>query len=309
MIGMPGKSHRGQLPPMTSAETEVSRNLERHVRELSVSIGERNVYRHEQLEAAALYAERSFMDLGYAPERQEYRVNDRTVCNIVAERTGRTHPEQILVVGGHYDTVEGTPGANDNATGVAATLEIARMMRSIECDRTIRFVAFVNEEPPFFQTEGMGSLVYARQCRKANESIIGMLSLETIGCYSDEKDSQHYPFPFNLIYPDTGNFIGFVGNVASRSLVRRTIGSFRKHTSFPSEGVAAPGWLTGIGWSDHWSFWQADYPALMVTDTALFRTTHYHQATDTAEKIDFDRMARVVVGLRRVIEDLSNAAN
>jgi hypothetical protein len=134
-----------------------------------------------------------------------------------------------------------------------------------------------------------------------------MLSLETIGFFSDVAGSQHYPFPFGLLYPRTGNFIAFVGNIASRALVRRSIAAFRQHTAFPSEGVAAPGWMTGIGWSDHWAFWQEGYPAVMVTDTALFRYAPYHTHADTPVQINYERMARVVAGLARVITALADA--
>jgi Zn-dependent M28 family amino/carboxypeptidase len=188
-------------------------------------------------------------------------------------------------------------------------LELARLLRRQPLARTIRFVAFANEEAPFFQTEGMGSWVYARHARGRGEQIVAMLSLETIGYYSDAKGSQQYPFPFGIFYPQVGNFIGFVGNTASRALVRRSIGSFRRHTAFPSEGTAAPGWLTGIGWSDQWAFWQEGYAAIMVTDTALFRYAQYHTPYDTPDKIDYDRTARVVVGLARVLADLAGAAN
>ena len=150
----------------------------------------------------------------------------------------------------------------------------------------------------------MGSLVYARQARKQGDKVVAMLALETIGCYSDVAKSQKYPAPFSLFFPDTGNFIGFVSDLGSRTLLRDVVGTFRETTRFPSEGIAAPGWIQGIGWSDHWSFWQAGYPALMVTDTAPFRYPHYHEPTDTPEKLDFERMARVVAGVGRVVEKL-----
>jgi Zn-dependent M28 family amino/carboxypeptidase len=209
------------------------------------------------------------------------------------------------VIGAHYDSVAGTAGANDNASGVAALLELGRLLKKTKPERTVRLVAFVNEEPPWFQTEEMGSLVYARRAKKRGERIVAMLALETIGCYSDLPKSQHYPAPFNMFYPDTGNFIAFVGNLRSRSLLRRAIGTFRATTPFPSEGVAAPESISGIGWSDHWSFWQEGYPALMVTDTAPFRYLHYHESEDTPEKLDYERMARVVTGLGRVAMELA----
>ena len=172
--------------------------------------------------------------------------------------------------------------------------------------RTVKFVAFANEEQPFSNTREMGSLVYATQAREQGEAITAMLSLETIGSYSDSAGSQLYPFPFSVFYPDTANFIGFVGNLSSRKLVRQALASFRQTTDFPSEGVAAPGWMPGIGWSDHWSFWQTDYPAIMITDTALFRYAYYHDPKDTPDKLDYPRTARVVMGLSQVVKALAN---
>ena len=150
----------------------------------------------------------------------------------------------------------------------------------------------------------MGSLVYAKACRSKDEDIVAMLSLETMGYYSDAKNSQKYPASLRAFYPSTGNFIAFVGNTASKPLVTRSIGAFRAHAKFPSEGAALPAHYGDIGRSDHWSFWQVGYPAIMVTDTAPFRYPHYHRATDTFDKIDYDRMARVVSGLETVVADL-----
>jgi Zn-dependent M28 family amino/carboxypeptidase len=236
---------------------------------------------------------------------QEYVVENKTVKNIEARLMGRTLPGEIVIVGAHYDSVAGSPGANDNATGVAALLEIARFLTSTQPARSVRFVAFVNEESPFFFTRDMGSRRYASWARAQGENIVAMLSLETIGYYADTKGSQRYPFVFRFFYPDVGNFVGFVGNLASRALVQQCIASFRSHTFFPSEGLAAPWWIPGISWSDHSSFWREGYPAIMVTDTAPFRYPHYHTKTDTPEQIDFDRLARVVSGLARVTLDVA----
>jgi hypothetical protein len=135
-----------------------------------------------------------------------------------------------------------------------------------------------------------------------------MISIETVGYYSDAANSQQYPAGFNLLYPSTGNFLAFVGNIASRSLVRRAIKPFRETTALPSEGAALPSWLTGVGWSDQWSFWQEGYPAITVTDTAIFRYPHYHASTDTLDKLDYERMSRVVSGLVKVIEAIANSS-
>jgi Zn-dependent M28 family amino/carboxypeptidase len=223
---------------------------------------------------------------------------------------GTEKPDEIVIVGAHYDSIAipgGCAGANDNASGVAATLEIARILATKPLRRTVRFVAFVNEEPPYFQFPDMGSLVYARRCRERNENIVAMITPETIGCYSDAKGSQSFPFPLNVAYPSVGNFIAFVGNRASGALVDRVTRGFRATTNFPAVGFAAPAWVTQAGWSDHWSFWQCGYQGLMATDTAPLRYRHYHTPHDTPDKLDYDRTARVVAGLARVIIDLAGS--
>jgi Zn-dependent M28 family amino/carboxypeptidase len=212
-----------------------------------------------------------------------------------------------VVVGAHYDSAVECPAANDNATGVAALLELARTFAGRKPRTTLRFVAFANEEPPFFQTEEMGSMVYARSLAAHGEKVAAMVALETLGCYSDRPGSQKYPPLVGLAYPDRGNFVAFVGNLASRGLARKCVAAFRARAEFPSEGACLPGWIPGIGWSDHWSFWQAGYQGIMVTDTAPFRYAHYHQPTDTPDKVDFDRLARVTAGLAGVVEELAGA--
>ena len=308
MIRMPGRSHRGPLPPLSDEQSALRDELRRDLEHLSVTIGERNVFRHEQLQESADWIEASLADAGLATSRQAYRVVGTEVENVVGELAGGAAADEIVVIGAHYDSVFGCPAANDNGTGVVATLALARAFRGTRPERTLRFVLFVNEEPPYFQSEDMGSLVYAKGCRERSENVVAMLSLETIGCYSNEKGSQHYPVPLGFIYPTTANFILFVGNVRSRGLVRESVASFRRNAAFPSEGAAVPEFVTGVGWSDHWAFWQAGYPALMVTDTALFRYEHYHEPTDTIDRIDFDGFTRVVDGLRYVTADLARLA-
>ena len=303
MIGMPGRSYRGELPPADEALLALADELRRDVTRLAVNIGERNLQNRPQaLAQAADWIETSFRAAGLAPDRQKYEVAGFTCCNVEAEIRGST-PE-VVVVGAHYDTVPGTPGANDNASGVAATLALARRLAGKKPRRTLRFVAFVNEEKPYAHTEQMGSRVYARRCRERGENVVGMLSLETIGFYDDTPGSQKYPKPFGLLYPSTGDFIAFVGNLASRALVREVVGTFRKHEQFPSEGAAVPAFVPRIRASDHASFWHEGYPSLMVTDTANFRYPYYHTPEDTVEKLEFDRMARVVRGLGKVVDGL-----
>ena len=305
MIRLPGRSYLGPQLPLTADELLLREALTHHVSVLAERIGERQVYRPRSLEHAARYIQEAFAVNGYTPVSQTFDAAGVTVHNIEVARPGRT--DEILIVGAHYDSVAGCPGANDNASGVAAMLEVARMLAGERAGKTIRFVAFVNEEPPFFMTDAMGSLVYARRCRARGENIVGMFSLETIGYYTNERGSQQYPGPalFHRLYPDTGNFIGFVSNFASRALMRDTGREFRRAVKFPSEGVSAPAAIPGIGWSDHWAFWQQGYPAVMITDTAPYRYPHYHQPSDTPDKLNYDSFARVVTGLARTFAALA----
>jgi len=304
MTGMPGRSYRGPLPPLSPEESETATNLKKHVTYLAGTIGERNVIAYQELESTRQYIEDFLHGAGYKVNSQEYVVQMRKMKNLIVEIPGATRPNEIVVIGAHYDTVGDCPGADDNSSGVAALLELARLLKSSHPARTLRLVAFVNEEPPWFQTDDMGSLVYAQHARKLNENIVAALSLETIGMYSDAEGSQQYPAGFGLLYPSKGDFISFIGNVASRPLVREAIGTFRETTRFPSEGAAVPAAIPGVGWSDHWSFWSQGYPAIMVTDTAPFRNPNYHRPGDKPETLDYERMARVVRGLEKVVVKL-----
>jgi hypothetical protein len=324
MFFLPGKSHRGPLPEMTAAECTRSARLRADVVRLCADIGERNYVVHRGLRQAAEFVASSLSASGYAVECQDVAVPDfarhaarrssggtePAFVNIIAQRDGAELPGEILVFGAHYDSVAvpGCVGADDNASAVAGLLAMARELAGRTLRRTVRFVAFVNEEPPFFESPGMGSLAYAARCYATQERIVGMVCLEMIGYYDDTPGSQQYPFPVPLswFYPDRGDFIAFVANPASRHLLRRVVGAFRRTTSFPSEGAAVPSWIPGVSLSDHGSFWHHGYPAIMVTDTAMFRYPHYHTAQDTPERLDFDRMARVVGGLVEAVADLAD---
>lgn len=272
---------------------------------LAGTIGERNVWHFEALRRAASYIKDRLASSGYEPSVQSYDVHKVPVENIEASLRGTSDADAIVVVGAHYDTVTDCPGANDNATGIAATLELARRFAGAPRAKTIRFVAFVNEEPPFFQTPHMGSVVYASAAKARGEKIVAMLSLETMGYYSDERGSQQYPPPLNLLFPDTGNFIGFVSNLGSARLLRTAQRAFKARTSFPIQSAPAPESLAGVGWSDQWAFWQAGFPAIMVTDTAPYRYPWYHTAQDTPDRIDFEKLAQVVDGLEHVVHVLA----
>jgi Zn-dependent M28 family amino/carboxypeptidase len=288
-----------------SAPHPAAARLRGDVEMLAGTIGERNLWRHDALTRAADYITAELRAAGYAPEQQPFEVSGKRVSNLDATLGGTAQADHILVIGAHYDSVRGCPGANDNATGVAALLELARRFARKAQPRTIRFAAFVNEEPPFFQTGEMGSVVYANAARARGDRLVGMLSLETMGYYSDVPGSQQYPAPIAMLYPDVGNFIGFVSNVQSAPLLMKARRAFKQRTTFPLQSAAVPAAIPGVGWSDHWSFWQAGYSAMMVTDTAPFRYPYYHTALDTPDKISYDRLAHLVDGLEPTIEALA----
>jgi hypothetical protein len=304
MIWMPGISYSGALPPLTIAETSLQTSLKRDIEILSTQIGRRNSSNYQNLVKAKAFLTQELEQAGYTVKEQNYQIDNQTYTNLAVEIPGSSRSNEVLVIGAHYDTAFTSPGANDNATGAVAVLALAREFAGTKPLRTLRFVEFTNEEPPLFWTDNMGSLVYAKETKSHPEQkIVGMFSLETLGYYADRPNTQKYPTPLNLLYPSTGNFVGFVGNIDSRELLRNTLRSFRAQTQFPSEGAALPSFLPGVSWSDQWSFWQQGYQALMVTDTARFRYPHYHTLDDTPNKIDFERLSRVTIGISKVIRD------
>ncbi len=303
MVTVPGTSYSGPLKPLSDEERLLADNLRRHV--VAIASREHNVWRMPAYEEAAQHIERTLAGLGYAVAVQRYLSGDAEVRNIEVEVKGAARASEIIIVGAHYDSVIGAVGANDNGSGVAAVIELARLLREAQPARALRFVAFANEEPPFFKTNTMGSRVYARRSKERQENIVAMFSLETIGYYSDRPGSQRYPFPLSFFYPSTGNFLAFVSNLGSRALLHEVLASFRRHAEFPSEGVSAPAFIPGVDWSDHWSFWKEGYPALMVTDTAPHRYPYYHMMQDTPDKVDYERLARVVTGLHKMLRELA----
>ena len=304
MVVMPGRSFSGPLPPLSSEEKEISANLKQHVNYLAGTIGERNMIAYPSLLKAAQYIEDTFKSFGYEVKSQEYVVEMLKARNLIVEIPGSTRASEIVVIGAHYDTVPNCPGADDNTSGIAVLLELARLLKGSHPARTIRLVGFVNEEPPYFQTENMGSVVYAKHAHQLKENVVAAIAFDMLGTYSDAEGSQQYPEGFKFLYPSRANFIAFVGDLSSHGLVRDVVRSFRAHAQFPSEGSATPGWIAGVGWSDHWSFWQEGYPAIMLTDTSFFRNPRYHEPADKPATLDYDRMARLTHGLVGMVADL-----
>ena len=292
--------------PSMPAPLPLAERLHAHVARLAGEISERNVWRPQALHAAADYIRGEWQRQGHEPRAQRYTAYGVPSENLEVVLQGKVRPSEIILAGAHYDSVRGSPGADDNASGVAALLEIGRLLAGVELARTVRLVAFVNEEPPFFYWGEMGSKVYAEAARKRGDDIRLMMSLEMLGAYYDAPGSQGYPPILGWFYPERANFIAFVSNIASRRALRRTVEAFRRASAFPSEYLAAPSLVPGVSWSDQLSFWRVSYPALMVTDTAFHRYAYYHTAQDTPERIDYTRMAQVVEGLARAIILLAN---
>lgn len=302
VISMPGKSFSGSVKPANEQEKDIEVQLRKHVQVLGADIGQRNTA--ESLDRSIKYIESTMDGIGYKTEEQEFFVNNLKCKNLECTLQGSS-PE-ILLVGAHYDSVSGSTGADDNGSGVAATMEIARLCARKKLSKTIKFVFFCNEEPPFFSSKEMGSYFYLQHLLQNHERVCGLIVLETLGYYTDMNNSQVYPVGFAPGYPTTGNFVAFVGNLDYKKITERCVDLFRQNCRFPSEGIAAPNWVEGIDWSDQFWFWKNGIPAVMVTDTAPYRYPYYHTMQDTPDKLNYPAFARVVSGLSMVVEKLAN---
>jgi Zn-dependent M28 family amino/carboxypeptidase len=278
------------------------------VEHLAGTIGPRSLADPSSLEEAALYVEGLLSGHGYTVERQTYEAPaGHQVRNLIVEKKGARRPEDIIVVGAHYDTVPTTPGADDNASGVAGLSELARLLEPYKNLRTIRLIGFTCEEPPYFQSRWMGSRVYAREAKQRGDNIIAMMALEMIGFF-DSSVSQDFPFPLmSLMYPNTGDFIGVVGNLSSRRLTIQVREAMKRGGAIGVESISTISLIPGVDFSDHASFWHEGYPAVMITDTAFYRNTHYHGLEDTPDTLNYESFAEVVLGLYQAVVELDGA--
>jgi Zn-dependent M28 family amino/carboxypeptidase len=290
------------LIPRTGDAMDTSFYLRQVVTKLAWEIGVRTYRDDEPMARTAAYISSELSSFGCAVTRQSFTYEGHMLQNIIGERKGTDPAAPILVIGAHYDTVRTTPGADDNGSGIAGLLGIARLLAGRQPHRTIRFVAFAFEEPPSYRTHHMGSYQYAKALHDGGALVEGMICLEMIGFFSDAEGSQHYPLPFmNRVFPKTGNFIAMVGNRRSKGFTERLAGAFKKATDLPLITLNAPAFVVGIDFSDHWSFNKFDYPAFMVTDTAFYRNLSYHSPADLPETLDYGRMAKVVEGLAAAV--------
>lgn len=305
-LWVPGRSFSGPQPAPTAEERALADRLAGHI--AAIASEPHNTQHPAALERSAVAVETAFREMGFEPQVQRYEADGTTVRNIwvTIEPDAGAKDVTTIVVGGHYDSAGDAPGANDNASGTAATLELARLLKSHRPSRTrIHLVAFTNEEAPFWGSADHGAARFADLLISRGETVRGMLSLETLGWFSDVAGSQKYPKPFNWIYPDVGNFVAVVGMPGSRSWLHEVLAPFRRHAHVPTIGGIAPSFIPGIAWSDHAPFSDRGIPALMLTDTAPFRYPHYHRATDTPDKVDVATLARITTALEKTLKELA----
>lgn len=289
--------------PEGALRGSASGRLEGDVRTLSEGFGERSVRDRGNLNAAGAWVMQELGAMGYRVWREASPVREGTAFNVIAEKRGARWPEEIVVIGAHYDTEVGTPGADDNASGVAGMLELARRFARVDTGRTVRFVAFTNEEGSNSRGNVMGSRVSAEGSRERGERVVAMLSLEMLGYADSTPGSQGYPFERDSVIgrslnlPDRGDFIAVVGRTADAELVERLGSAMVGAGTVRVVPAALPPLVRDMYRSDHANYWVSGYSAVMVTDTSNFRNPHYHKATDVAGTLDFGFMAGVVDAL------------
>lgn len=286
---------------------ELAEGLRKDVTILASDIGPRGTFAPDRYKLAEDFLINALTKTGYSVNRLAYMEEDIECANLEVTVRGRNEQEEIIVVGAHYDSVMGCPAANDNGSGVAGVLALARLFSCSLPKKTIRFVLFANEEPPYFNFNSMGSQIYARACRKAGDNIRGMVCLETIGCFSDAPNSQVWPHPaLDLLLSSTGDFITLVGPSSAQDFIKVCAEAFEKQNAISSVSAAAPDSIDQVLWSDHRGFNEVGYPAFMVTDTAPFRYLHYHKSTDTPDKLDYVSMARVINGVKGMLREITS---
>lgn len=278
--------------------------LRRDVERLCTEFTPRSFRQTENLDRAAAWIEQQLKEAGLEVSVQEYNIGEATYRNVIGFREGSDKAAGATILGAHYDAYGDFPGADDNASGVAVLLELARTLPPERPRKDQYLVAFSTEEPPFFATDDMGSYHFAESLKERNVKVDLMLTLEMLGFFSDEPKSQHFPLPgLGLLYPTTGNFIAVVGDLASGGPIKRTKMGMRAAESIPVYSFRAPAALAGVRWSDHHSFRRLGYSAAMVTDTAYLRNPFYHTAQDRPERLDYERMAAVALALQGVLAE------
>ena len=306
---MPGQSPPTATTPLTPEESEISESLKKGCEELAHLIGQRNSVRMQGLDKAREYLGRRLTRANFRPKETAFSSRGEQATNLEVELEGTTAKDQILVLGAHYDTASYSPGADDNASGVAMLLEIARLLAVRSHDRTIQIVFFDRGSGRYAGTDDSGSYAWAAEAKKQNKKIAAMISLDSVGMYLDEDGSQSGPFPLSVCYPGQGNFLLFASDFSSRQLVQACVQNFRTQGGQPCEGLTLPGFIPWLSHSDHYAFGQNEWPSLVVTDTGPYRNTEHGLMTDTYDRLNYDRMARVTVRLVKLFERLSQRSS
>ena len=292
-----------------SQDRPLSERLRDHVEHLATTIGPRSFRVPGSIERTIEYIEGAWKSLGYEVQREFYDALGDQATNLIVEWPGMSKSDEIILLGAHYDTVTTTPGADDNGSAVAVLLEVSRLLKGFQTSRTIRFVAFACEEPPYFNMGAMGSEYHARQCKARGDDIKAMLCLEMVGFFSDVPKSQTVPDQIPAVlrrfFPSRGNFLAAVGNLASAKLVWSFRRGFKRGTRLSLFSIPFPESIAEISLSDNRSFWSQGYPALMLTDTSFLRNPHYHRATDLPETLDYERMGQVALGVEAAMRYLA----
>jgi len=302
----PGVLYESSFEPLSDRQVALRDQLKRDVQHLADEIGPRNAGQDlNAVLAAERWIIKRLSGIGIQARRDEVDLGGAKVANIEATFPGTKLPDEIVVIGGHYDTVFGSPGANDNASGVALLLALAERLTKNTPERTVRVVFFVNEEFPFSGGIQMGSRVYAEGCKARRDRIVAMISVDGVGCYSNERGSQRYPALIGWFMPSRGNFVAFGSDLKNRPLLDLVVASFQKHSRFPSIGTAMDSPM--MARSDHAPFWWQGYPAISMSDTSEFRDPSYHRPTDTPPHLNYDDMARMADGFLKTVQSLGAA--
>lgn len=281
-------------------------NLSRHVFKLSQEIGERNYVNYENLNEALSYIKEELTNYGYKVSLHQYQVWNKSYFNVSAIKRGFFADKRIIVVA-HYDSAVTSPGADDNASGVAGVLELARLFASKKTLRSIEFVFFTNEEPPFLFSKDMGSRRWVEEILGKKENVIAVICLEMIGYFKDEYGTQGAPPGIGCFYSRRGNFIMVVSNLRSYKLAKEVTRILRIQSELIVRKFVAPTLLfPAIALSDHSSFWKAGIPAVMITDTAFYRNPNYHKSSDLPQTLDYNKMAQLIKGLYFVLNHLAS---
>lgn len=300
MKSMPGENYQGKPLPLNAKQIE---NKALYIKQLNQFATKPHNFMHpKELEETKNFIKSELLSYGYKVNTIEYGQQKFANLEVVIEP--QKENKGTIVIGAHYDSEGISPGANDNGSGVVILLDLAKRLKQLKTDNKIRIVFFVNEEPPYFRQDDMGSTVYANRLVKTGEKIQGMYAFDVLGYYFEEENTQHYPFLFAPFFPDKANFVAFVGGLSSRDLIQKSVGAFRENSHFPSEGVSAPSYIQGIDFSDHLSFTRHNIPALMITDTAFFRSKTYHTVNDTIDRLNIDKMTQLTDELEKMFRTL-----